>query len=63
MSDEVSPDLSLLAGRQRQILTGTGSVRDDLAALTTIAMRQDGYLAGLRAEVRAMRSQHSRLAN
>jgi hypothetical protein len=63
MSDDVTPDLSLLARQQRQILTEMGGMRDDLAVLTAIAMRQDGTLAALLAEVRAMHSQHSRLAN
>jgi len=63
MSDDTTPDLSLLARQQRQILTEMGSMRDDLAVLTAIAMRQDGPLAALLAEVRAMHSQHSRLAN
>ena len=63
MSDDATPDLSLLARQQRQILTELGSVRDDLAVLTAIAMRQDATLSGLLNEVRAMHSQHSRLAN
>lgn len=63
MSDDTMPDLSLLARQQRQILTEMGSMRDDLAVLTAIAMRQDGTLAALLAEVRAMHSQHSRLVN
>jgi len=63
MSDDTTPDLSLLARQQRQILTEMGSMRDDLAVLTAIAMRQDGTLGALLAEVRAMHAQHSRLAN
>ncbi len=47
MSDERddTPDLSLLARQQRQILAELGSMRDDLAVLTAIVMRQDGTLA------------------
>jgi hypothetical protein len=63
MSDDVPPDLALLARQQKQILTELGSMRDDLAVLTAIAMRQDGTLGALLTEVRAMHSQHSRLAN
>ena len=63
MSDDTTPDLSLLARQQRQILTEMGSMRDDLAVLTAIAMRQDGTLAALLTEVRAMHAQHGRLAN
>lgn len=63
MSDDITPDLSLLARQQRQILSEIGSMRDDLAVLTAVAMRQDGTLSALLVEVRAMHAQHSRLAN
>jgi hypothetical protein len=63
MSDDIPPDLSLLARQQRQLLSEMGSIRDDLAVLTAVAMRQDGTLSALLAEVRAMHSQHSRLDN
>jgi hypothetical protein len=63
MSDEITPDLTLLAPRQRQLLSEMGSMRDDLAVLTAVAMRQDGTLSALLAEVRAMHSRHGRLAN
>jgi len=56
MSDEAAPDLSLLARQQRQLLSEMGGMRDDLAVLTAIVMRQDGTLAALLAEVRAMHS-------
>jgi len=36
-------------------------MRDDVAVLTAIAMRQDGTLASLLTEIRAMHSQHPRL--
>lgn len=38
-------------------------MRDDMAVLTAIAMRQDNTLSALLNEIRAMHSQHSRLAN
>ena len=63
MSDEAPADLGLIAQRQQRILTELGSMRDDLSVLTAIAMRQDGTLTALLTEVRAMHSQHSRLAN
>lgn len=63
MSDDQTPDFSLIARQQRQILTELGSMRDDMAVLTAIAMRQDGPLGALLTEVRAMHAQHSRLAN
>ena len=52
-----------LHGSKKGNSTETGSIRDDLAVLTAIAMRQDGTLGALLNEVRAMHSQHSRLAN
>jgi hypothetical protein len=58
MPDE-APDLSLLARQQRQILTELGSMRDDRAVLTAIAMRQDGTLTALLGEIRSMHSQHT----
>lgn len=63
MSDDATPDLSLLARQQRHILTEMGSIHDDLAVLTAIAMRQDGTFAALLTEVRAMHAPHGRLAN
>ena len=63
MSDDTTPDLSLLARQQRQILTEMGSARDDLAVLTAIAMRQDGTPAALLTEVRTMHWQPGRLAD
>jgi hypothetical protein len=56
-------DLTLLARQQRQILTDLGSVRDDVAGLTAIALRQDGTLTALLSETRAMPAQHRRLSN
>ena len=38
-------------------------MRDDVTVLTAIVMRQDGTLSALLTEVRAMHSQHGRLAN
>ncbi len=63
MSDDITADFSLPARQQRQILTEIGSIRDDLAVLTAVAMRRDGTLAALLVEVRAMHSQHGVLAN
>jgi hypothetical protein len=63
MSDNNAPGLSLIARQQVQILSEMGSMRDDLAVLTAIAMRQDGTLAAVLTELRAMHSQHGRLAN
>jgi len=61
MSD--APDLSLIARQQRQILAELGGIRDDLNVLTSIVLRQDGTLTAALNELRAMHSQHGRLAN
>ena len=63
MSDDPQAGLSMLARQQRQILAEMGSMRDDLAVLTAIAMREDGILAALLTEVRATHAQYSHLAN
>ena len=58
-----SPDMGLIGRQQRQLVTDMASLRDDLAVLTAIAMRQDGTLTAILSELRAMHSQHSRMAN
>ncbi|WP_428486339.1 hypothetical protein [Rhodopila sp.] len=62
MSD-VPIDLTCLARQQRQILTDLGSLREDMSVLTAIVLRQDATSPALLTEVRAMHSQHGRLAN
>jgi hypothetical protein len=56
-------DLTLLATQQRQILTEVGSIRDDIAVLSTIVLRLDGTLTGLVPELRARHAQHNRMAS
>ena len=63
MSDDAGADLRLIARQQRQILTELGTLREDLGVLTAIVMRQDATLTAVLTEIRAMHSQHSRLAN
>jgi hypothetical protein len=72
MSDNPNPTVTLemlqaLAQRsldgQAEIREELGSMRDDAAVLLAIVMRIDGTVSGLLREVRAMHSQHSRLAN
>lgn len=48
---------------QAEVREELGSMRDDAAGLSAIVMRIDGTVRGLLREVRAMHSQHSRLAN
>lgn len=63
MSDDAAPHPMFVARQLRQVMTELGSMRDDLAGRTAIVMRQDGTLAALLTEIRAMHSQHSRLGN
>jgi hypothetical protein len=63
MSGELKIDLEYLARQQQQILGELGTMRDDAAVLLAIVMRIDGTVSGLLPEVRAMHSQHGRLAN
>ncbi len=60
---EGTADLSLIVRQQRQILSDIGTMREDIAVLTAIVLRQDATLTALLNEVPAMHSQHSRLAN
>ena len=63
MSDAPSPDLRLVGHQLKQLLTDVGGLRDDVAVLTAITMRQDSTLTALLTEVRAIHAQHGRLAN
>ncbi|WP_428535747.1 hypothetical protein [Rhodopila sp.] len=63
MSDTPGPDLSLIGHQLKQLLTDVGGLRDDITVLTAITMRLDGTQTALLTEVRAIHSQHSRLAN
>ncbi len=58
----VGPDLTLIAAQQRQILDELRMLREDMNVLTAIVLRQDATLTAL-LEVRAIHSQHGRLAN
>ena len=56
-------DLGLLARQQRQIMSDTGSLKDDMGVMMAILMRLDGTIAGLINEIRAIHSQQSRVSN
>jgi hypothetical protein len=56
-------DLAPIARQQRQIITDLGTLREDMAVLTAIVLRQDSTLTALLTEVRAMLPQHGRLAD
>ena len=60
---EATPDLTLLTQLMRQVIADVGTIKDDMRVLTAIVMRQDNTLAAMLTELRAMHSQHSRLAN
>jgi hypothetical protein len=55
MSDELQPDLSLIARQQRELLYEIGALRDDIAVTTAIARRIDGTISRLVNEIRADR--------
>jgi hypothetical protein len=62
MSNDLT-DVTPLPRQQRQALTALGSLRDDIAVLTAIALRTDRTLRAVLGEIRAMHARHSRLAN
>lgn len=62
MSDS-PPDLNLIARLLRQVLADIGSLRNDMAVQTVIIVRLDNTASALLTEIRAVHSQHSRLAN
>ena len=45
------------------MLTDFGTMRDDMAVMIAMLQRLDGTVPGLVTEVRAIHSQHSRLAD
>ncbi|MGA8615020.1 MAG: hypothetical protein WB760_25750 [Xanthobacteraceae bacterium] len=62
MADEPTT-LEFLAGQQQRMLDEVGSMRDDMQVLSAMVMRLDGTVALVLTELRAMHSQHQRLAN
>lgn len=63
MSDEPTIDLAFIGRALVRLTSEVMTLRDDVAVLTAITMRLDGSQTALLAELRAMHSQHSRLAN
>ena len=55
-------DLAYIGRALQRLTDDVGSLRDDMNVLTAIVMRQDATLNALLNEVRAIHSQHSRLA-
>ena len=62
MSDE-PVTLEFLARQQQRVLDELSSFRDDMTVLTAMVMRLDGTVGLVLTELRAMHSQHNRLAN
>jgi hypothetical protein len=55
--------LEFLARQQERILDELSTMRDDMQVLTAMVMRLDGTVGLVLTELRAMHSQHNRLAN
>ena len=55
--------LEFLARQQQRMIEEMSSMRDDMQVLTAMVMRLDGTVGLVLTELRAMHSQHSRLAN
>lgn len=62
MADEPI-SLQSLARQQQRVLDELSSMRDDMQVLTAMVMRLDGTVGLVLTELRAMHSQHNRLAN
>jgi hypothetical protein len=54
--------LQFLARQQQRMLDEMGSMRDDMQVLTAMVMRLHGTVGLVLTELRAMHSQHQRLA-
>jgi len=52
-----------LARQQQRVIEEIGVMRDDMQVLTAMVMRLDGTVGLVLTELRAMHSQHQRLAN
>ena len=63
MDDDQQINPGLIVRQQKQVLDEIGSMRDDMAVMMAILMRQDATVTTLLPELRAMHSQHGRLAN
>ena len=55
--------LEFLARQQQRLLDEMDSMRDDMQVLTAMVLRLDGTVGLVLTELRAMHSQHNRLAN
>jgi hypothetical protein len=62
MSDEPIT-LEFLARQQQRMLEEMAAMRDDMQVLSAMVMRLDGTVGLVLTELRAMHSQHQRLAN
>jgi ubiquinone biosynthesis protein UbiJ len=55
------PDLMFLARQIERLVSDVASLRDDMAVLTAMVMRQDGTLAAVLQETRATHAQIARM--
>ena len=55
--------LEFLARQQQRALDELSTMRDDITVMTAMVMRLDGAVGLVLTELRAMHSQHNRLAN
>ena len=55
------PDLMFLARQIERLVSDVASLRDDMAVLTAVVMRQDGTLAAVLQETRATHAQIARM--
>jgi hypothetical protein len=62
MSDEPTT-LEFLARQQQRVLDELSTIGDNMQVLTAMVMRLDGTAGLVLTELRAMHSQHNRLAN
>ena len=57
------PDLAFIARQLERQTTEIAALRDDIAVLTAIALRQDGSIAALLNEFRATHAQIARMGD
>jgi len=56
-------DLAYIGRALQRLTTEVAALRDDMTVLTAVVMRQDATLTALLSEVRAIHTQHARLAD
>lgn len=54
-------NLDFLARQMERVLTGIGSLRDDMSVLTALSLRLDATMTGVQQELRATHKQIQRM--